>query len=111
MATNGVELYLYWRVPQAALATALAGTARFQRAVEQSHPALQARLLHRVDEQALRDDAQAAAPPPVATVMETYRMPGAGIGAPLEALLRGDGDAATAAWRQGPRHCERFLPA
>jgi hypothetical protein len=96
---EGVELYFYWRATAACAAAARAATAAFQHDAMAAHPGLQARLLQRADAPADGD----------VTLMEIYRLPATGIDAATAHWLRERGDGATAAWRTGPRHEERFI--
>jgi hypothetical protein len=84
------RLYVYYRVPEAALADTLAAVRRMQAALAAGHPGLRTELLRRPE---LRDGE--------VTLMETY----AGALSPaLEAALT----AAAGALPQ-PRHIERFV--
>jgi hypothetical protein len=101
-ARAGRELYLYWKLAPGHRETALAALREFQRASELSAPGLAARIL-------LRDDDRSDDGP--ITLMEIYARPGVpgGVDPQLQAQIASAGDAATAAWRIGPRHLEVFV--
>lgn len=111
---RGVELFLYYRVPTAHVAAALAAARDCQRRACAAHPGLTARLLRK--------------PQPAdghETWMETYRFDAAaGVSADAGSPPRAAGpagiDAALQAaievharplarWIAGPRHSERFM--
>lgn len=86
-----VRLYVYYKLPEAALAATVDAVHRVQDALRAAHPGLQAELLRRPDLQAGQ-----------VTLMETY----AGALSPaVEAAIA----EATSALPQ-PRHSERFIP-
>ena len=95
------ELYIYWQVGAAQLATAAASVAAWQADLCRRHPGLQARLLRRAD-----SDASAATR---CTLMETYLMAG-GIGPALQTEIVVQGAQTAAPWCEGPRHVEVFEP-
>ena len=85
------RLYVYYKVPQAALPATVAAALQAQAALRSTHPGLQAALMRRPE---LRDGQ--------VTLMETY----AGVLTPaVEAAIA----EATSALPQ-PRHSERFIP-
>jgi hypothetical protein len=85
------RLYVYYKVPEAALAATVAAAQRVQAVLQSAHPGLQAELLRRPE---LRDGQ--------VTLMEAY----AGTLTPaVEAAIA----EATSALPQ-PRHSERFIP-
>jgi hypothetical protein len=83
------RLYVYYRVPEAALPATVAAARQVQADLVAAHPGLQAELLRRPE---LRDGE--------VTLMETYAGP---LGPALEAAIT----EATSALPQ-PRHSERF---
>ena len=85
----GRRLYVYYRVPQARLATTVAAVRQVQTALAGAHPALQAELLRRPE---LRDGE--------VTLMETYA-------GPLTDAVLAAITHATSALPQ-PRHSEHF---
>lgn len=86
-----VRLYVYYKLPEAALAATVDAVHRVQAGLRAAHPGLQAELLRRPDLQAGQ-----------VTLMETY----AGALSPaVEAAIA----EATSALPQ-PRHSERFIP-
>jgi hypothetical protein len=91
------QLFIYWRVTIAQLPLARQAMLDVQQRLCREHAGLQASLL-------LRDDEAGAAE---ATLMETYASPG-GIDSSLQRRIDALCDAATAAWRRGPRHVEAF---
>lgn len=87
------RLYVYYRVPEAALGAVLGRVRAMQAGLKARHAGLQAELLRRP---ALRDGD--------VTLMETYAgLPPAGFEAALD-------EAAAAAGLPQPRHTERFIP-
>ncbi len=91
MAGRAPQLYVYYKVPEAALAATVAAAQRVQSALRAAHPGLQTSLLRRPD-----------APGGTVTLMETY----AGALSPaVEAAIA----EATSTLPQ-PRHSERFIP-
>jgi hypothetical protein len=97
---SGPEWYLYWKLPAAEAAVAVAALRLWQDALRRQHPGLQARLLRRSDE---REPGQQ-------TWMETYRHPdGMAPGSTLGRLIREEGDALLAAHGAPRRHLEVFL--
>ncbi len=91
---NGRELYFYWRIAPAQRAEAVNAARRFQAAACAGRPGLQARLLVKADG---------------STLMEVYRCAAGIDDATLDHLVA-EGDAASARWRSGERHCEVFGP-
>ena len=98
---GGRQLFIYWRVAQSQRDAALAALHTWQLSCMRDQPGLVARLYLRAEAHAM-DGA--------ATVMETYAgaMPEAGIVEHSEQHLRVAGDAASAAFRLGPRQVEVF---
>lgn len=91
---DGARLYVYYRVPAAELATAVAAARALQAALAADWPGLRCSLLRRPE---LRDGA--------VTVMETY----AGVSTPaFEAALQRAAAAAPAL--PAARQVERFVP-
>lgn len=93
------ELFIYWHVQADRLQSAVQAMTQFQSALRAQHPDLQARLFRRADED--------GGP---AILMETYALPG-GIDTTLHTRIVVEGAQAAAAWCQGPRHVEVFVPA
>ncbi|MCY7314600.1 MAG: DUF4936 family protein [Rubrivivax sp.] len=89
-------LFVYWHVEPGRLDEATAVTQTWQQALCRQHPTLQASLYRRTD-----------ADPGRRTLMESYSAPG-GIDEALMHTISAQGEAATAAWRQGARHVEVF---
>lgn len=87
------RLYVYYRVPEPALAATVTAVRAMQATLAAAHPGLQAELLRRPE---LRDGE--------VTLMETYAA-AAGISPALQAAI----DAAARALPQ-PRHTESFDP-
>ena len=85
------RLYVYYRVPEAALADTLATVRVMQHALRAAHPGLQTELMRRSDVRNAE-----------VTLMETYA------GAMTPALEAALADAARALPQ--PRHLERFEP-
>lgn len=96
-APQGVERYLYYRVPDAAADTLRAVLLAEQAALCAAHPGLEARLLERVDLAAGQR-----------TWMEIYRRPGAGLDEALAAAIEARMAAHCAAAGVGGRHLEAF---
>ncbi len=90
-------LYIYWRCEAARVAQAVAAVQALQRDLRARHPALQAGLHRRAD-----DDAAGAV-----TLMETYA---AGPALDLLRAVQAETQAALAGWALGPRHVECFRP-
>ena len=90
------ECYVYWKLDAAALASAARAMSAFQQQLCRRHPGLQARLLSKLDDSAA-----------VATLMETYAMPG-GLSPELTKAVVDEGGRVAAAWCRGSRHIERF---
>lgn len=89
-------LFIYWKTGREQAAAAAAGTAAFQRGLQESHAGLVAKLYRRADETGES-----------VTLMETYAQPG-GIGTALRAEIVAAGSHACAGWGQGERHVEVF---
>lgn len=92
------ELYVYYRVPQTATASAQAEVSALQQRLAHALPGLQARLLQRSDGPPAAD----------ATWMETYCHPDGLSAAALAHIVAATADLPTA--RAGERHLERFAP-
>ena len=88
---KGRRLYVYYRVPEPALAATVAAVRAMQAALVAAHPGLRAELLRRPE---LRDGE--------VTLMETYAGE-AGLSPALEAAI-----AQAASALPQPRHTERF---
>lgn len=105
------ELYVYWRLARSDLEAARAALQGWQRRLCAEVAELDAALYLRADEGA---DVQANEGADEATLMETYRIEAgagmAGVSPGVEARIRAEGDALSAAWRRGPRHVEVFVP-
>jgi hypothetical protein len=96
------ELFVYYRVPRACVASAQAAVRAAQAALRVEHPGLVARLLR-------RDDDAAADPALPETWMETYAWPASpqGIDEKLQAAIEA-GAAPLLALIDGMRHVEAF---
>ncbi len=96
----GTELYIYWKVGAAQAQPALEAARALQRALQQQHPGLQARLLQRAD------DTTGST-----TLMEIYATP-EGIGAGLLNAIEAEAalHLAPLAPPAAQRHIERFEP-
>lgn len=93
------ELFVYYRVPEAACMPVAAVVAAMHRELVAEWPGLQARVLRRPDAR----DGQA-------TLMETYARPGPGIDAALHEAIDRAAVRALTGFGAGPRHTEVFLP-
>ena len=92
------QLFVYYRVADERLATALDAARAMQQQLVAAHPGLQAALLRRPGS----DDG-------AVTLMETYRSPWG-----VNPALGADIESAAAAWSEwisGARHVEEFEPA
>jgi hypothetical protein len=95
------ELFIYYRIPQAAAGAALEAALGLQQRLRRHHPGLTARLLRRPDG---ADDLQ--------TWMETYAFRAGdrcGVTPELEAEIAREA-LALAAFIEGARHIEVFVP-
>ncbi len=93
------ELYIYYRVAQAELATVATTVAGLQATLCAAHPGLQAKLLRRPELSEGR-----------ATLMEVYARPGPqGVDLALQAEIEARA-VALVPWLQGPRRVEVFQP-
>jgi hypothetical protein len=91
------ELFVYWKLQPDALGPALQAAAAMQAALRLRHPGLQARLMRRADDTG-----------PLATLMETYAQPPAGLSAELQRDIASTAATQLGAWCQGQRHVELF---
>ena len=100
MAAGRRQLFVYWHVEPAALDLAITALRAVQQRLRTEHPGLISQIFQRTD---------AAA---AATIMETYALDAAqsvdGIDDGLCLAISAAADGATARWRQGARHEERF---
>ncbi len=96
MTPGGQRLYVYYRVPSAALAGTVADVHAMQSQLRATHPGLLTELLRR---------------PPQAgadvTLMEVYAAPG-GVDAGLQAAINAAAAGLQGAAGQAPRHVEVF---
>lgn len=92
------ELFVYWRVADGDVAAALAAAAAMQDGLRTRHPGLRARLYRR------EPGAEGGSEP---TVMETYGMARADLGALVQADIE-HAARALAGWCRGVRHFELF---
>jgi hypothetical protein len=97
LSEPAVEIYVYYRAPEAAAEAVLAAFARLQRALDTTPPGLEARLLRRPE---LVEGEQ--------TWMEIYRCED-GVDAALEAHIEAAASAAFDGVSIGARHRERFI--
>lgn len=91
------HLFVYWKVDPAAVGDAVAALIAVHQALRREIPALEAHVFTRASDHT------------PATVMESYAMVRPdGVDDTLQQRIDACAAAATAAWRIGPRHEERF---
>jgi hypothetical protein len=96
MTPAGRRLYVYYRVPAAALAATVVDVRRMQAALRNAHPGLATQLLRRPPQ-----------PGAEVTLMEVYAAPG-GVDAARQAAIAAAAAALPGAAGQAPRHVEVF---
>jgi hypothetical protein len=98
MTAGGRQLFVYWRLARADLASAVPAVQALQQRLRERHADLQTGLYARHDGDG--DGAEA-------TLMETYRCPD-GIAAGLQADIESAAAGALGAFLRGRRHVEVF---